>query len=454
VGWFSRLFSSRPKVTPGRPVPRGLIAVREIVGHKRVVSMDGERVDDACDYESVVASLAKISGGALAYDRVSCTEEADGRRLVLERGGTLAGGLVRGNTDWIDTAGLLAILNDAVRESPGRFVEFSSGYDDQSLSIAFLTEAQAARLYGRVELYRSSKALWKRGPRGAIPLQAHSISKTGDITLAVSRDGNLVASAGASEVRIWDRHTHTERPKLDVPDVTAVAFDADDELVIGTVTGSRHRDKTLGSRRVSRIAVDRDHRRLAVGAYVETGSSDGPDSWAEVWDLELDTLIAEWRVGTGNIYVAISAAGDLVATAGESGSCALWSVDGQRRFEHEMDGAAWGVGIAPDGTRAVFASERGTVVVRAIPEGTVIKRYRADCCWWLAVAADNESIAVSGARYVQIVGPNRKRLPVPELDERPVEEFCYVAWLPDGGVVAASGAYQKPPRVFEWSAVD
>ncbi len=452
MGWLSRLFSSRPRVTPGRPVPVGLMAMREVVGDKHVVSMDGESVDDARSYESVVASLAKISGGALAYDRVACTEEPGGRRLVLERDGTITSGLVRGDTDWIDAAGLLAILNEAVRNVPGRFVAFNSGYNDQSLSIAFLTEEQASRLYGRVELYGASKALWKPRSRAAIPLQAHAIGKTSDITLAVSRDGNLVASAGANEVRIWDRRAHAERPRLGVPDVTAIAFDAHDELVIGTETGLRHRDKTLGSRHVSRMAVDREHKQLVVGAYVATSPHRAPDSWIEVWDLDTDTQLAEWKVGTGNIYVAISATGDLVATGGESDTCAVWTADGQRRFEHEMKGPIWGVGISPDGTRAVFATESGSMVVRAIPDGTVIKRYRADCCWWLEVGPDNESIAVAGARYVQIIGPERKTLPVPELDDARVDEFCYVAWLPDGGVVAASAPYQKSPRILEWPA--
>lgn len=82
----------------------------------------------------------------------------------------------------------------------------------------------------------------------------------------------------------------------------------------------------------------------------------------------------------------------------------------------------------------------------------MIKRYRADSCWWLEVSPDNESIAVAGARYVQIIGRERKKLPVPTLDDAPVDEFCYVMWLPDGGVVAASAPFQRPLRIFEWSA--
>jgi hypothetical protein len=437
--WLSRLFSARP-------LPPGLAVMRSVVGDGHVVSMDGERVDSAPDYESVVRELAAISGGALAYDRFACTEEADGRRLVLHRGDAATAGVLRGDTHWIDQRGLLAILNEALRDAPGRLVTFDAGYRDQSVSFAYLTRAQADQLRGRVTFEPPLPALWKRTSPGATPLYTHDPGPIGNVALAVSADGALVASAGGDEVRLWDRRGHVERPTLAIPGATAVAFDARGDLLIGTKCGIRRGDRRLGTRIVNQIATDRARKHLVVGALGHASFS--PPSWVEVWDLERETLLAEWESGVGNIHVAIAAAGDLVATASELDRTAVWTRTGTLRFEHEMTGPVWGAGFSPDGTRVVFGGEAGEMIVRAATDGAVIERLRADSVWSLACGADHGSIAVAGARQVQIIGPGSRVLPLPE----EVRDMCGVAWLPDGGIVAVSCPYKKPARVYEWSS--
>lgn len=109
LSWFSRVFS-----WPSRDLPVPYRRMRAVVGEKHIVDMEAQYVDEARDYESVVAKIAKISDGALVFDQFSCTEEAGARRLVLGRGDVITSGLLAGDTDWIDEKGLLAILNDAV----------------------------------------------------------------------------------------------------------------------------------------------------------------------------------------------------------------------------------------------------------------------------------------------------------------------------------------------------
>ncbi len=143
MSWYSRLFGAT------RRTPPPLRAMFEVVGKRHVVVMDGESVDAADDYRGVVTALARSSGGALEFDALECTEEAEGRRLVLRRGAAVTEGVVAGETDWIDGAGLLAILNRAVGDAAGRFVEFDAGYNDQSCAFAFVTPEQLARLGAR-----------------------------------------------------------------------------------------------------------------------------------------------------------------------------------------------------------------------------------------------------------------------------------------------------------------
>src|SRR5690348_16510192 len=159
MGWFARLFGRSPE----RAAPAGLRAMQKVVGKGRIAGMDGESVDDARDYEDVVAKLAQISGGTLAYDHVQCTEDPDGRRLILRRGDRTFGGMLEGQTDWIDQQGLLAVRNDAVADGPGRFVTFDAGYQDQGVWFAFLTREQADQLYGVIEI-EGVKTLWKPQP--------------------------------------------------------------------------------------------------------------------------------------------------------------------------------------------------------------------------------------------------------------------------------------------------
>ncbi len=364
--------------------------MHDAVGEARVLTIDGECVDDARSYESVVARLAALSGGALVYDRIDCVEQLDGRRLTLRRGDLLVGGVLA-KGDWIDAPGLLAVLNDAVADGPGRFVTFESGYGDQSSSFAFLTRDDAGKLRGAVDI-EGVKTAWKPRPRGAVPLFVHDAPGYTVASLAASHDGRLIASAGGDEVRVFDTRADITRV-VPVAGASAVAFDAHGDVLVGTAAGVHRGGSTLGRRLVKRLVVDRDGKRLVVGAIAHADYD--PPQWVEVWDLDS----GEWEVATGTINLA--AAGDTIATAGEGGECS---------------------------------------------DGSELSRHRAQAVWALAFGGDG-ALSVSGDG-VTVLAPARKPLVLPE----DIAEVGDHVWLPDGTIaVATRKRQQRHDRIYQLS---
>ena len=103
MGWLRKLFGG------------GSVGDRaeRIVGRGHVMITDGESVDSASDYVTVVAEIAAITGGLLRFDTIACVED-DGpgedddadqdatRVLTLTQAGRTWTGRLQGRTDWID----------------------------------------------------------------------------------------------------------------------------------------------------------------------------------------------------------------------------------------------------------------------------------------------------------------------------------------------------------------
>jgi hypothetical protein len=114
--------------------PRSTLADEpaSIVGARNVFITDAESVDDARDYEPLVAQIAAITDGALRFDRATCVEgppptddELDADRglerdttrvLTLAQGARTWTGRLQGTTDWVDGDRLLELLNRVLRD--------------------------------------------------------------------------------------------------------------------------------------------------------------------------------------------------------------------------------------------------------------------------------------------------------------------------------------------------
>jgi hypothetical protein len=216
---------------------------------------------------------------------------------------------------------------------------------------------------------------------------------------------------------------------IEVAGAKAVAFDARGELLVGTRAGVKRGGITLGGREVTELAVDRERKQLVVGAIVQ--ESYRVPSWVEIWNLDTNELVHDWKVADGTIHVAI--AGDVIATGGELGECIVWNADGTKRFEHSMKGPVWGVALSADGVNVAFGSESGMIMVRSALDGDERKRYRVRAVWTLSFGPD-DALAVSGADTVAVLTPTRRRLEFPEQN---LDTEAH-AWMPDGSIVVAT----------------
>jgi hypothetical protein len=157
MGWLGKLFG-RTELAKASIIDEPA----RIVGAAHVLIMDGERVDDARDYIGVVAEIAAITGGALRFDEVTCTEsgpptddeldedetlDRDATRvLVVRTGRHVFEGRLRGHTDWIDGERLLALLDRALPDGGPRLFEIHHASWGQELGVVFATAAQLDEL--------------------------------------------------------------------------------------------------------------------------------------------------------------------------------------------------------------------------------------------------------------------------------------------------------------------
>jgi hypothetical protein len=107
-----------PPPAPALPRRRGSVFARvKAVARGRYFLTDAESVDAAADYLPLVARIAKLAGGTLAFDAVTCTEAAGVRTLTLRRGERIWRRDLRGDTDWIDEGALCDALNEVLAET-------------------------------------------------------------------------------------------------------------------------------------------------------------------------------------------------------------------------------------------------------------------------------------------------------------------------------------------------
>jgi hypothetical protein len=148
MGWFQRLFRRAPASAPPGSVSARRRGAAAIVGAEHVLVVDGESVDDARDYIPLLERIAAITGGVLRFDRITCFGQPSGRKLMLTQGGRTWGGVLAGNTDWIDEEGLIALLGRVLADlgCASRLHAFREPGWGQELGILFARDDQLPAL--------------------------------------------------------------------------------------------------------------------------------------------------------------------------------------------------------------------------------------------------------------------------------------------------------------------
>ncbi|WP_406699741.1 hypothetical protein V5E97_12865 [Singulisphaera sp. Ch08] len=207
---------------------------------------------------------------------------------------------------------------------------------------------------------------WRR--RAEIPPRTARSS-----SLIFSQDSITLATADSLGVRLWDVSTANPiaGPRLDLPGVSGLAFDADDRcLAVGTKDGAvRLWDVAQGSQsasfrahpvRVSSLAFSQDGRVLVTSSNL--------DQFARLWDITTGRLLRELDARSQIQEVAFAPGDRELATAAFDGSVRLWNVaTGETRCVFsEGDGPV---------TALAFSAEGATLACGGIG---VIRLYRHD----------------------------------------------------------------------------
>ncbi len=159
------------------------------------------------------------------------------------------------------------------------------------------------------------------------------------VGIAFSPDGSRLATAGGTEVKIWD--THTGQVVLALPSVA-------DLLVYS-------------------VAFSPDGKHLAVGFR---GGA------ASVWDAATGQKLFDLPGHTGSVrHLAYSPDGTRIATASVDGTTRLWdaTTGAEQLTLTGHTGQVTGLSFSPDGTRLATRSRDGTVRVYALRVEDLIK---------------------------------------------------------------------------------
>lgn len=122
--------------------------IEEVAPGTPTVVLDGECVDGAADYVSVINNILGLTAGEISLDVIECVEVDGYRQLTIAKETKTWKAKLHGETDYVDLEPLLKYLNKAAAKlgSKRRFVEFREILWGQEVGVAFVTKQEKRAL--------------------------------------------------------------------------------------------------------------------------------------------------------------------------------------------------------------------------------------------------------------------------------------------------------------------
>ncbi|PWI64094.1 hypothetical protein PCL_12677 [Purpureocillium lilacinum] len=245
--------------------------------------------------------------------------------------------------------------------------------------------------------------------------------------LALSPNGQLMATAAGAEISLWDVSTCELQRALSGHDgrVQSLVFTPDSALLVSlslcinvweVATGRLQRTFAGGGRLgINCVAVAPDSRHVAVGSS---------DKTVKIWDATTGKLRQIFSgVGDGVDSVVFSADGRLVA----SGWCSkimIWNMESGRLMQNlvEYSGCVRLIAFSPSGKLVAAHTRDGTLRVWDVETGEIRRRLRSR--GWVRTLSFN----ANGSHLLSEYGPELS-VESKEADVEARDHICSPLWL-------------------------
>lgn len=293
---------------------------------------------------------------------------------------------------------------EALRHETSRAAGSSDAPDEEAEEEETDASAAAGSRYGRSYIAESDAP--QRRPGLSVISHTQPV-----VALGVSPDSRYLATASADRtVRLWEVATGRLLHTLDRHDgnVSSVAFSPEGRyLASGDVGGTVRLWEARTGRLVQRleghtalalaVAFSRDGGRLASG---------GADGTVRLWEVRRGRALRVLGGHTGYVLsVAFSPDGRRLASSGADGTIRLWDPAAGRRIQLMNDHGAWVISVAfsPDGRLLASGGADGTVRIWEAATGLCLRTLRGHRAWVMAVAFSPDGASLVSACRDQAV---------------------------------------------------